>query len=226
LGITFSFRINLFLHIINLVFSLFDQFKKKELETERLKKAQLEQEVQLLREQMNPHFLFNNLNVLSALLLKEDKNANEFLEKFAEVYRHVLKVQKTDLISLKEELQLLDAYLYLLHHRFPEALEIDIRIAPSLLQSKIVPMTLQILLENVVKHNQVHASNPIQVRIATEGDKLIKIANKIKPKTVDNISSNGIGLNSIEKRYKLVSSQPIGIRHDDEVFEVELPVIF
>lgn len=225
LAITFAFRINLFLNTINLIFYLFNKVKETELETEKLRQARLEEEVKSLKDQMNPHFLFNNLNVLSALLIKNSDKANTFLEKFAEVYRYILNKKDKEWVTIQEELELLDAYLFLLEQRFPNALELEVKLGSDLKMAKIIPGTFQLLLENVVKHNCIGAGKPVHVKIDCTDRKKITFQNTLLPKDVHSIEPNGIGLKLISRRYQLLTKESVKISQNNQVFEVELPLI-
>ena len=227
LALTFGFRINLFLHSINTIFFFLDRYREKQVEAEKLKQAGIQLELQNLKDQLNPHFLFNNLNVLSALLIKKNSvEANEFLEKFSQVYRYILHHKDNDLVHLGDELQFLDAYLFLIQHRFPNAVVVENLIPEEWKKSEIVPVSLQILVENAVKHNSFSTKHPLHIRIAKAKDNYLEVTNTLSRKQVNPSDSNGIGLKLVKDRFLLATKEQVHIKSSDQFFHVFLPLIF
>ncbi len=132
-------------------------------ETEKLKRETLKAQLDALKTQVNPHFLFNNLNTLCSIIPENPKQATEFVQQLSKVYRHILEVRDEKTISLKEELDVVKAYAFLLQTRFGGNLEVDIDVAPDKLQKRIVPLSLQILMENAIKHNIVSSDKPLRI---------------------------------------------------------------
>lgn len=227
LALTFGFRINLFLHSINTIFFFLDRYREKQVEAEKLKKVGIQLELQNLKDQLNPHFLFNNLNVLSALLIKKNsKDANDFLEKFSQVYRYILHHKDNNLVRLEKELQFLDAYLFLIQHRFPNAVIVENLIPEELEKSQIVPVSLQILVENAVKHNSFSAKQPLHIRIAKGEHNYLEVTNTLSKKEVNPSDSNGIGLKLVKDRFLLATQSKVIVTSSDQFFHVFLPLIF
>lgn len=194
---------------------------------ERLSQAQRaksEMELRTLRQNIAPHFLFNNLNVLSSLIEKNPTAANEFLDKLAQLYRYILHTQNAEVVSIKDELDFAENYLYLLKQRFGTAYNFDWQISKSEINGQlIVPTALQSLLENVVKHNAGSRENPLQICVKLDEETLI-VENEIRPKLQTNLPS-GTGLQNLSARYLLLTEKPFEIAGDGDVFKVRIPLL-
>lgn len=196
-------------------------FKRKYLELEN-EKAQAE--LQLLRAQINPHFLFNNLNVLSALIKKDITIADEFITRFSKLYRYLLKSKNKDFVSLSEELDFLNDYVYILKKRFGDAYQIDLmHLKKEEGVYSILPASLQGLIENAVKHNEGLHAKPLKIEMQILGDFLV-VKNKIRPK-FSPIESIGSGLKNLNMRYQMLTNTPIKILKENGMFEVHIPLI-
>ncbi|WP_462253004.1 sensor histidine kinase [Ferruginibacter sp.] len=176
-----------------------------------------------VRTQVNPHFLFNNLNTLSSLIPENPKHAVDFVQQLSKVYRHILDVKDEKSILLKDELEVLNAYTFLLKTRFEKNLEVNINIPPEKMQQKIVPLSLQILMENAIKHNIVSSGKPLQINVFTENGSLV-VSNNLQMKNQIN-ESTGIGLDNIRNRYKLISERPVKVTESETNFTVSIPLI-
>lgn len=193
-------------------------------ETEELKKANLQSQFESLKNQVSPHFLFNSLNTLSSLIEENPATAIRFVNQLSKVYRYLLQSNEKELTTVKDELDFLDAYFFLLKTRFGEGLSIHIDLPDELMSSLIPPLTFQILIENAVKHNIVSSVNPLVIEIRENADKLIEIVNNKQKKTI-NVASNGLGLTNIAAKYKLLNKPSIRIDDGHKEFIVCLPVI-
>jgi two-component system LytT family sensor kinase len=191
--------------------------------SEQLLRENLQTKFEVLKNQVNPHFLFNNLNVLSSLVYQDPKAADRFIIEFSKIYRYILDMQAKAMVSLESELNFLDSYTYLLKQRFKDGITVKKEISSSLLQKKIPPLTLQLLMENVVKHNIISMEQPLTVYLKEADDRLI-FKNKI---TLRNQSEkpSGLGLNNIRERYKLVSTRSVTMQKEDGFFIVSLPLL-
>ncbi|HEX3934804.1 MAG TPA: histidine kinase, partial [Puia sp.] len=158
-------------------------------EKELLKRESLQAQLSALKTQVNPHFLFNNLNTLSAVIPDNPGAAIDFVQQLSKVYRHILEVRDEQSILLKEELEVLEAYAFLLKTRFGENLNISIRVADELLQQRVVPLSLQILMENAIKHNIVSSAKPLQIDVYA-GDEHLVVRNTLQKKN-QQIESTG-----------------------------------
>jgi sensor histidine kinase YesM len=222
LTFAFTFRINLFLNTLNAIFFFNRKYKEKELETEKLKTVNIGSQYERLNHQLNPHFLFNNLNALSTLMHTDLHKADEFLQRLSAIYRYISQNVNEELISLEQEVMFLKDYISLLEIRFQNALIIKISIDDQLNRLFIPPVVLQLLIENVVKHNFYTTEKPVEVTIKNVG-KNLKISNTLQPKTED-VDSMGIGLQNISERYRFLG-ETIDINRTDLFFEVTVPLI-
>jgi two-component system, LytTR family, sensor kinase len=200
-----------------------NELKKSVEEKELLKQESLKAQLSALKTQVNPHFLFNNLNTLSAVIPDDPQKAIDFVQRLSKVYRHILEVRDNPCIPLKEELDVMKAYAFLLQTRFGDNLHININIAPDKLQRKIVPLSLQILMENAIKHNIVSSEKPLRVDVSCENGKLV-VSNNVQKKN-QLTESTGIGLDNIRNRYRLLSELPVEVTENIDHFTVSIPLI-
>jgi two-component system, LytTR family, sensor kinase len=225
LSLAFGFRVSLFLHSLNVIFYYVVQYQQKRLETEEFKRISTQSQLQSLKSQINPHFLFNNLNVLSSLILQDNNSANEFVERFAKVYRYVLKSHEKELVGLNDEVEFIKSYLYLLQKRFGNNLQIDINIADIYLEYYIIPVALQMLVENAIKHNIVSQKKPLLIHIYIETANTIVVSNSLQKKILDENDSTQIGLKNIIQRYQLLSKKTVEVIEAQNYFTVKLPLL-
>ena len=176
-----------------------------------------------LKNQLDPHFLFNSLNVLTSLIEENPEAATRFTTSLSKVYRYVLEQKNKELITVEEELKFAKLYMSLIKMRFEDSIVFTAPETLSNPEAKVVPLSLQLLLENAVKHNQVTPSRKLHITIFEEGGDLI-IKNNIQPKSVVKESS-GVGLQNIRQRYFLVTDQPVRISKDDREFKVAIPLL-
>jgi hypothetical protein len=205
-------------------FYLFTQWKKSLVLTEKFKNESVRSQLESLRNQINPHFLFNSLNTLSALINKDPDRAEEFVNELSEVYRYVLNRLGNMMVTIEEELEFLSSYKYLLDTRHGGNIEIDIDIEAEFLQFDIPPMTLQLLIENAVKHNIVSKNKPLKIRIYNDADRYLVIQNNLQKKRVKPIST-GIGLNNIRNRFEYLAKRTILVEEGESFFVVKLPLV-
>ncbi len=192
-------------------------------ELERFKKENAEFRFEMLRSQINPHFLFNSLNTLSSLMHEDVETAASFTRQLSQVYRYVLENRQKDVVDLGTELKFIESYKYLLELRFQNRLNIDIRIQETFKDYLIAPMTLQLLVENAVKHNIITQNKPLHIEIFNE-DQYIIIRNNLQPKPPEG-GSTGFGLRNITLRYEILTNKPVFISDNDNYFTVKIPVI-
>jgi hypothetical protein len=194
---------------------------------EKLRQAQearIAMELKALQKNIEPHFLFNNLNVLSALIEKNPKIANEFLDRMAQLYRYILQTKDAEVVSLQDELNFTQNYLYLLKKRFGTAYNFDWQIKDSQINGQmIVPTALQSLLENVVKHNAGSKSESLQICVKLKGQHLI-VENEIRPKS-NNALPSGTGLQNLRTRYDLLTEEPFEVINTKNKFTVKIPLL-
>jgi hypothetical protein len=200
-----------------------NELRKSVEEKEMLKRESLQAQLEALKTQVNPHFLFNNLNTLSAVIPDNPGQAIDFVQQLSKVYRHILEVKNEQSILLKEELEVLQAYAFLLKTRFGDNLEISIRVAEEKMEQKVVPLSLQILMENAIKHNIVSSAKPLRIDVFTEEGRLI-VSNTLQKKNQSS-ESTGIGLENIRNRYLLLGSKPIEVEEGPSCFTVSIPLL-
>lgn len=181
-------------------------------------KAQLEQ----LQKQVNPHFLFNSLSTLRTMIRSEDRQSEEFVLKLSDVYRRLLQTRESNVVSLKEELGFLDAYLYLIKVRHDDALTISIHIFEDAMAYSVPVFALQLLVENCIKHNIISGSHPLHVWIEQRDHQSVTVRNNFQPKK-KNVQSFGMGLENLRKRYQLMGiDNGVEIRNDEKQYAVTL----
>lgn len=188
-----------------------------------LEKENIASQYEALKNQTDPHFFFNSLNVLSSLIEENTQTAQEFVSKLSQIYRYILAQKDKDLVSLNEELNFAQKYLFLQKIRFEDGVNYQTDISYPLLSCHTIPLALQILLENIFKHNSISHEKPVNIRIYTQ-DNYLLITNNKNPKSSVN-RSNGIGLENLRARYSYFSSIPISINDTPSDFTIKLPLI-
>ena len=201
----------------------FRLWKENVQKAEMLARISLESQLAMLKSQLDPHFLFNSLNTLASML-DDNAPASAYLEQLADVYRYVLINREKNLVSLEEEMHFLDAYIYLNKMRFRENLQVEKQIAPAAFDRRIAPLSLQLLVENAIKHNVISKDNPLIIRIMEETPDYLIIENNIQTKSILEQSTR-IGLQNLKDRYQLLTNQPIEITSDAFQFRVRIPLI-
>jgi hypothetical protein len=176
-----------------------------------------------LKNQLDPHFLFNSLNVLTSLIDENPDAAQNFTTSLSKVYRYVLEQKNKELVSVDEELNFARIYVRLLKMRFEDSIDFEIPEKALNPDAKVVPLSLQLLLENAVKHNIVNSSNPLKIRIYENGGNLV-VENILQPKEVLKKSS-GVGLTNITQRYSLLTDRKVNINKTASHFTVEIPML-
>ena len=225
LTLVLSCTISILISSAYTVFFYFMQWERTWRESNDLRNENLQSQFNALKSQVNPHFLFNNLNTLSGLIAENPAAATEFVQKLANVYRYVLQSMDKRLVELETELNFLDAYIYILKMRFEQGLTVDIDIPPEVVHYAIAPLTLQILLENAVKHNIISAEHPLQVTIAYQNDCSLIVKNNIQKKIARESTSTNVGLQNIYRRYRFLEKRQICIEETSAEFLVRIPLI-
>lgn len=217
--------------LINLVFYMFLNLMQQNyenqhvsMELERIKSDNLAAQYELLKQQINPHFLFNSLNTLKAMVETGDKDAVDFILKLSNFYRFTLESRKLDLIHLHEEMEIVNAYLFLQRARFDGGFTFTSKLSDRTLKTLVPPFTLQLLIENCIKHNVVSLQRPLHLSIYEE-EEYIVVENILQVKKGE-VSSTGVGLKNIYLRYSHLLEKNIEIINDDKTFRVKLPLIY
>jgi two-component system, LytTR family, sensor kinase len=221
----FAFRINLFLNILNVVFLYQKELDFSREEIQNYKRITSQAQLQSLKNQINPHFLFNNLSVLSELITVDTSASEEFVKQFAKVYRYVLGSHEKELIEIEEELKFIKSYSYLLKTRFMAGLEIHVDVSKDVIQGYILPMALQMLVENAIKHNLISRHSPLVLNIYNDDNGLLWVKNNLQLKKAYEVESTKVGLSNIKKRYEYLGYKDIFVQKSETEFMVAIPII-
>lgn len=219
-----NFFISMLVIMIYELTYFYGRWNQANLETEQLKTQQIVSQLESLKNQISPHFLFNSLNTLAAIIPENQDQAVKFTEKLSDVYRYILQYKDKELVSLSTELEFIKSYLFLLEIRYPENLTIEYNIASNALKTHIAPLTLQILLENVIKHNVISKAEPLTIEIYTDKNKNVVVRNKLNLKSIAK-NSTKTGLENIKKRYHYLTDKTIEVVNDSNQFLVAVPLI-
>ncbi|CAG5069358.1 hypothetical protein DYBT9623_02094 [Dyadobacter sp. CECT 9623] len=223
-------------------FYAFSRWKQQEINKERLMKENVNGQLESLKAQISPHFLFNTLNSLSTLIAEDPEKAEQFVDEMARVYRYLLQTNHASLdeeafgqlTTLQRELSFIESYGHLLKTRYGEGMKLYIHVEPDYLSYRIPPMTLQLLVENAVKHNVIRASKPLTIFILSTQEGQLMVRNNLQKKTftagTENLESTRVGLTNIITKYKLLNTYKPGlsepeIESNHEFFTVTLPLI-
>ncbi len=213
-----TFLISLFLHSREFLI----RWKQAAVDAERLKKESIAAQYESLKNQVNPHFLFNSLNALTNLVYEDQDKAAKFIKQLSEVYRYVLDTRQKELVPIEEELRFLESYFFLQKIRFGENLKIENQLHSSIIM--LAPLALQLLVENAIKHNVVSADDPLTIKLYHDQDYIV-VENSLQKKIVLPESSNGIGLENIKMRYHYLTTREVLVMETTEKFIVKLPII-
>lgn len=230
-GASWVFRRHIGLYLLATVFiytflsglNYYHLAQQKAAQAEKLQREFAQVRLQALKSQVNPHFLFNSLSVLSSLVHVDAELSEKFILQLSKAYRYILDQKDADLVPLREELQFLDAYFFLLQIRFGQKVKLQQHIAPETIGYSLPPLTLQLLVENAVKHNAMSAAQPLIISIDAAGNELV-VQNNISRRNQAE-TSTGIGLDNIKKRYALLTEGKVTIEQDAQTFKVHIPLI-
>jgi two-component system LytT family sensor kinase len=200
-----------------------DRWKNSLVLNEKLEREKSQVQFDNLKNQLNPHFLFNALTSLNSLIFEDQVLASQFLQQLSKVYRYVLQNKDKTMVTLDTELSFINHYVSLLKTRFKESLLIEFNIPEEARSRAIVPVTLQILIENALKHNVVDRTKPLSIHISVNGDYLEVANNLQEKKLVEN--SNQLGLENLKTLYRFLSEKPLIMDKDGERFSVKVPLI-
>ncbi len=218
LSVLITMVISLFMHgrafLIN--------WRQSAVTAEKLKRESIAARYESLKNQVNPHFLFNSLNALTNLVYEDQDKAAKFIKQLSEVYRYVLDTRDREIVPLASEMEFMNSYMFLQKIRFGNKLRLNIDVSSD--GWFIAPLALQMLIENAIKHNVVSEENSLSINIFVEGDYLV-ISNNIQARTSSGEVSSGIGLENIQKRYEFLTSRKVIIEDDGQNFIVKLPLI-
>ena len=203
--------------------SFYIQLQRTVAEKALLERQNVESQLEGLRNQVNPHFLFNSLNTLAYLIPEDADKAVRFLQQLSNVYRYVLESRESKVIPLCKELEFLDAYIFLLKERFGDNLQVKISGLNTKSNMAIVPLSLQMLFENAIKHNVISTEKPLTIEVFAENGHLV-IRNNLQKKN-QVMDSTGVGLQNIRDRYRMLTKNDVEVIASQQYFTVALPTI-
>lgn len=215
----FTIMVSLFFHTVY----FYKALQERKVKEQKIIAGTASAQFDALKNQLDPHFLFNSLNVLSSLIDENPEQAQKFTSSLSKVYRYVLEQKDKELVSLSEEIRFAKTYMNLLKMRFEEAISFKIPLEIENSEAKIVPLSLQLLLENTIKHNVVSPEKPLEISIFEEDGSLV-VKNNLQPKEVLRAGS-GVGLQNIRKRYQLLTDRQVNIEKTASEFIVRLPLL-
>ncbi len=190
----------------------------------KLQKENLQSQFDVLKQQVNPHFLFNSLNVLTSLIRVEPELAEKFTEHLAKVYRYVLEKKDNELVTLSTEMNFLDAYIFLLNIRFMDKVKVNIRIPDDMRNFRIIPLAMQLLIENAIKHNAMSKKSPLVIEIFIDENKLLNVVNNLQEREA-HMTSTGVGLKNIQNRYRLLNNSVPVFEKTATHFKAIIPLV-
>ena len=223
ISVIIGIMVSIILLSIEIGLQFFKNWKTSLVEIEKYKTESVQAQLQNLKNQINPHFLFNNLSVLSSLVYKDQDKAVDFINQLSKVYRYVLDNRNSELINLEDELTFIKSYNYLLQIRFNTNIKFNINIDSVYLHKLIPPMSLQMLIENAIKHNEISTSLPLTINIYILNNYLV-VSNNLQLRTNEEPSSK-TGLQNIKDRYKHFTDRHVEVIEDNDLFTVNIPLL-
>ena len=218
-GLVITLMVTAVMHAIG----FYQETQRQKEDLHNMEKQKLISELNTLKANVDPHFLFNSFNVLSGLIDENPEKAQSFLTGLSKIYRYVLEQRNEDSSKLEDEIAFARRYLDLQKTRFEKGINLVIDIPPSYLDKEIPSLSLQLLLENAIKHNAFDKDNPLHINIMVQDDQLI-VENNIRPRS-ESVASSGIGLQNIKDRYTLLAGKEIDIHQSQNQFVIKLPLL-
>lgn len=217
----------IFIPAFSIYFSLhfLRNWRKSEVESEKFQKESIRSQLESLKSHLDPHFLFNNLNILSSLIDKDKDRSKVFLDKFADVYRLLLRSRTEDLVTLREELDFIESYSFLIQTRFDTSINFTIEIPSELHRLMLPPLTLQMLVENAIKHTLITEKKPLHILIKGRADQTVEVINTFNEKPQSKLSASGSGLENIRMRYSHFTTKKISVTQTQQEFKVIIPLL-
>jgi sensor histidine kinase YesM len=223
-GLITGLTVNIIFESLWEVIYIIDKFKEATAEKQLIEKLQLQQEFSNLKQKVNPHFLFNCFNTLSSLISVDKTQAEKFLDELSKVYRYLLRNNESGMSSVDRELQFINSYYKLLKTRYGNGFELQIHIDSKFKEYQLPSLSLQLLVENAVKHNIVSKQSPVQIQIKSSQDARLIIENNLNKK-INIAESTGIGLSNIREKYRLLNRNDVFIEETEDKFIVSVPLI-
>lgn len=224
LDVLISIGITFFITFFMFAKSFLDNWRKASLDTERIKREQMSTKYESLKNQVNPHFLFNSLNALTNLVYENQDMAADFIRKLSKVYRYVLDNQSKEVVSLETELSFVNSYLFLQRIRFDDKLKVNINVEGHE-KTMIPPIALQMLFENAIKHNTIAEEEPLTIDVYVENETTLVIKNNLQKKNIPIEESAGVGLKNVQARFEFLSPTKVEVIETESEFIVKLPLL-
>ena len=215
--------VSIFLTTIFYAIKFFKSWKEAVINEEQLKKEAISLRYEALKNQVNPHFLFNSLNTLTNIVQTDPDLATKFIKQLSEIYRYVLEQKDVEFVDLSKEMNFVKSYIYLQEIRFAEKLKVNVQV-PENVNFKVIPISIQILVENAVKHNEISTDKPLEISIFIDEFENLIVKNNLQPKSTI-IDSTQTGLQNLKSRYEYLSGKTFEIIKTNEYFIVKLPLI-
>lgn len=223
-GFIVGIAINIIFETLWEVIYIIDKYKESTAEKEMMEQMNLQQEFDNLKQKVNPHFLFNSFNTLSSLISEDKQQAVKFLDELSKVYRYLLRNNESGMSTVEQEANFIRSYSKLLQTRYGDGFKMDMQIDPAWKDKEIPSLTLQLLVENAVKHNIINKQQPVHVSIRSRTDGYLTVANNLNKKT-SSIESTGIGLSNIREKYRLLNRKDIEVNESTDQFTVTIPLL-
>lgn len=218
ISVVITIGISLFMHARE----FFLNWRQTAIRAQQYEKETMQARYESLKNQVNPHFLFNSLNALSNLVYEDEDKAVTFIRQLSLVYQYVLDTQEREVVSLKEELAFLDSYLYLQQIRFGGKLRV--KLPGEHVEAGVAPLALQMLFENAIKHNVISEDDPLSIRVWRE-EAFLVVENNLQKRLSGVEESSGVGLENIRRRYEMLGASPVQVSEDQRFFRVKLPLL-
>ncbi|WP_460981571.1 sensor histidine kinase [Spirosoma fluminis] len=215
---------NVIANVVHETVYTFDRWSQTLSETEKFRRANLQSQLEGLKQQVNPHFLFNSLNSLSSLIDDDPERAELFIEELSSVYRYLLQTNANELTTLSSELRFIQSYYHLQRTRYGNGLTLQIDVDDTYLKTLLPPLTLQLLVENAIKHNIVAADQPLHITIRTDDGGQLQVINNLQLRQT-RVLSNGVGLINIYTKYQLLGQGELEVGVVDDTFRVRIPLL-
>ncbi len=221
-----TFMFYLLLLTFNGIIYYYRGWQEYQLQTERLMRENIQAKYDALRNQIDPHFFFNSLSVLTNLVYKSPDIAADYITQLAKTYRYILDKKFENLVPIQVELDFLESYLFLIRIRHRDSIRFNMELDDKVVQKGMIPpATLQLLVENAIKHNRFSVNDPLLITLKSE-DNSLTLSNRINARVLPESASSGIGLENIRKRYELTMGKSIAVERSNDSFIVKVPVIY
>jgi two-component system LytT family sensor kinase len=212
--------------VVQSTFSAQEKYESVKLINAQLLNENLEARLQALRQQINPHFLFNALSTLRTMVRANDASAEKFIITLSDVYRQLLKRSDAAIVTLGEEVSFLQSYVFMLQARFEGALSVEIEVLPDCTQKRLPALSLQLLVENCIKHNIISSAKPLHIKVTQPDASSIQVVNNLQPKKYSTEEASGTGLENLKKRYSLLNEEEgVNVIPSSQQFAVVLKLL-